>query len=318
MNPNAIIETYVSDVVRRLPRAKRADVAFELRSLLGEELEGRVADTGRPADAVMATDLLKAFGSPVDVADRYRPAGFTIIRPADGPGFARIALIGVAVQWILSLVATYTTPVDASAPGGDWLSRLGTWWLTWGLGSFWWPGFIVTLTMIAAYISSKRTRADVTPEPSVAVVDRDRIKRPVMALTLALGMVGAAIVIALPSLAQWAPGSPQPVLSALALDEGFLTGRAPWVLLLWAAVFASVIALLIAGRWTPLLRKLAIASNVAWIALLLWWVLAGPIFVSAAADGVTKGCLGLLVILVAVDAVMSGRRMTRAIPVPAT
>ena len=318
MNPEAIIETYVADVVRRLPRAKRADVAFELRSLLNEELQGRAADSGRPADAAMADDLLKGFGAPVDVADRYRPAGFTIIRPADAPRFAQVALIGVGVQWILSLVATYTTPVDPSAPGGHWLSRLGTWWLTWGLGSFWWPGFIVTLTIIAAYISSKRTRADVVPEPSVAVVDRDRIKRPVMALIVALGMVGAAIVIALPSLAQWAPGLPQPVLSALALDEGFLAGRAPWVLLLWAAVFAGGIALLVAGRWTPLLRKLAIASNVAWIALLLWWLLAGPIFVSAAADDVTKGCLVLLILFCAIDIVLTVRRTTRAIPVPAT
>jgi hypothetical protein len=318
MNPNAIIETYVSDVVRRLPRGKRADVAFELRSLLGEELEGRAADAGRPADAAMATDLLKAFGSPVDVADRYRPAGFTIIRPADAPRFAAVALIGVGVQWILSLVATFSVPVDPSAPGGDWLSRLGTWWLTWGLGSFWWPGFIVTFTMIAAYISSKRERDDVLAEPRTSVVDRDRVKRPVAALYLALGMVGAAIMIALPSLAQLAPGLPQPLLGAFALDEGFLTSRAPWALLLWAATLASGIALLVASRWTPLLRKLAIAGDVAWIALLVWWILAGPIFISSAADGVTKGCLVLLILICALDLVLTVRRMTRHIPVPAT
>jgi hypothetical protein len=318
MNPTAIIETYVADVVRRLPRAKRVDVAFELRSLLLEELEGRAADAGRPADAAMATDLLQHFGAPIEVADRYRPAGFTIIRPADAPRFAQVALIGVGVQWVLSLLATFTAPVDASAPGGDWLSRLGSWWLTWGLGSFWWPGFIVTLTMIAAFIASKRATGDATPEPTVAVVDRDRIKRPFIALTVALGMVGAAAVIALPSLAQWAPGLPQPVLDALALDEGFLAGRAPWALLLWAAALASGIALLVAGRWTPLLRKLSIAVDVAWIALLVWWLLAGPIFATAAADDVTKGCLVLLILICALDVVLTVRRTTRAIPVPAT
>jgi hypothetical protein len=131
-------------------------------------------------------------------------------------------------------------------------------------------------------------------------------------------MVGAVIMIALPSLAQWAPGLPQPVLSAFALDESFLARRAPWALLLWAATLASGIALLVVGRWTPLLRKLAIAGDVAWIGLLLWWMLAGPIFVSSAADGVTKGCLGLLVVVVAIDGVMSARRLTRRIPVPAT
>ena len=85
MDPEAIIESYVGDIVRRLPRRQRNDVGFELRSLLHEELAGRAADLGRPADEAMAMDLLTAFGRPQDVADRYRPAGFTVIRPADAP-----------------------------------------------------------------------------------------------------------------------------------------------------------------------------------------------------------------------------------------
>ena len=317
MNPNAIIETYVSDVVRRLPRAKRADVAFELRSLLGEELEGRAADTGRPADAAMATDLLRAFGSPVDVADRYRPAGFTIIRPADAPRFAQIALIGVGVQWVLSLVATYSVPIDASAPGGDWLSRLGGWWLTWGLGSFWWPGFIVTFSLIAAWITSRRSTSYEPREPKIAELDRDRINRTGMLLTIGLGVVGAAIVIALPTLGQWASWLPQPAIMALELDDGFLAGRAPWVILLWAATFASSVAVLVAGRWTRTTRLISVAFDGLWIALLLWWILGGSIFVSPYADSVTKACLGLLIILIAVDGVMSVRRLTPAFTAPA-
>jgi hypothetical protein len=318
MNPTAIIETYVSDVVRRLPRAKRADVAFELRSLLLEELEGRAADAGRPADAAMATDLLRTFGLPVDVADRYRPAGFTIIRPADAPRFAQIALIGVGVQWALSLVATYSVPIDASAPGGDWLSRLGGWWLTWGLGSFWWPGFIVTFSLIAAWIASRRSASYEPREPKVAELDRDRINRTGMLLTIGLGVVGAAIVIALPELGQWARWLPEPAITALALDGGFVAGRAPWVVLLWAATFASSVVVLVAGRWTRTTRLISAAFDGLWIALLLWWILGGPIFVSPYADSVTKFCLAALVIVCALDIVLTVRRTTRAIPVPAT
>ena len=80
MDPEAIIEGYVRDVVRHLPRSQRQDVGFELRSLLLEDLAGRAADTGRPADAAMTMELLTAFGRPLDVADRYRPSGFTVIR----------------------------------------------------------------------------------------------------------------------------------------------------------------------------------------------------------------------------------------------
>jgi hypothetical protein len=37
MDPKPIIESHVSDVVRRLPRRQRNDVGFELRSLLLED-----------------------------------------------------------------------------------------------------------------------------------------------------------------------------------------------------------------------------------------------------------------------------------------
>jgi hypothetical protein len=318
MNPEAILETYVADVVRRLPRGKRADVAFELRSLLAEELEGRAAEAGRPADAVMATDLLRSFGAPVDVADRYRPAGFTIIRPSDAPTFARVALIGVGVQWVITLIAVYTAPMEPGAPGSDWLSRLGSWWLSWGLGAFWWPGFIVTITMIAAFVAAKRQRPADTHEPSVSVIDRDRVKRPALAVYIGLGVLGAAIMIALPTLDRIAPWVPAPVLAAFEFDAGFLAQRAGWVLLLWGVALGLAITVLAAGRWSPLTRRLAVASDVLWLALLAWWVFGGRIFATPMADEVTKGCLVLLIGFVLVDLVIGIRRLTRRIPVPAT
>src|SRR5262249_18639896 len=82
MNANELIESYVTDVAVRLPRKQRNDVAFELRELLTEELQAKAEATGRDADAAMATELLQAFGRPVDVAARYRPT-LTVIDPAD-------------------------------------------------------------------------------------------------------------------------------------------------------------------------------------------------------------------------------------------
>ena len=43
MDANEILESYVRDVADCLPRARRDDVASELRSLLAEELAGRDA-----------------------------------------------------------------------------------------------------------------------------------------------------------------------------------------------------------------------------------------------------------------------------------
>lgn len=316
MNTDAVIESYVGDVVRHLPRRQRNDVAYELRSLLGEELEGRASVAGREPDSTMTLELLASFGRPIDVADRYRPAGFTVIRPAEAPRFAWIALGGVAVQWALTLVATFTAPVDPGAPGSDWLSRLGSWWLTWGLGAFWWPGFLISLTLIAAAISSRRERSGEWAPPRAMKLDRDRVRRPVMALTLALGVVGASIVIALPMLATWGSWLPQPAVEALELDAQFLAWRAPWVLVLWAASFVLGIVVLVAGRWSRATRRVAIALDVVWIALFVWWVAAGPIFASEAADSATKGWLFLIIALVVVDIVLGVRRQLSSIKEP--
>ena len=72
-------------------------------------------------------DLLAAFGRPQDVADRYRPAGFTVIRPADAPSFAWIALGGVALQWAITLpaVGPSTAAMDSPATRVDAATRAG-------------------------------------------------------------------------------------------------------------------------------------------------------------------------------------------------
>lgn len=316
MNPVDIIETYVVDVVRRLPRKQRNDVAFELRSLLTEELQGRAGDAGHEADTAMTHELLASFGKPADVADRYRPAGFTVIRPADAPRFAWVGLGGVIVQWALSLVAIYSAPVDPTAAGSDWLSRLGSWWLSWGLGAFWWPGFIVSMMVIAGAIASRRGDSGEWVAPRVGIIDRDLVKRPIMVLYIALGVVGASILIALPSMAAWGSGLPRPVVEAFAFDPDFLAWRAPWVLLLWGASLALGIALLVAGRWSIVTRRVALIGGMVGVGLLVWWIVAGPIFVSDFADGVTKLCLILVAALTVVDVVLTLRRLVSPIRTP--
>lgn len=312
MNPKAIIESYVGEVVRHLPRRQRNDIAFELRSLLTEDLDGRASESGRPADEALAIELLTEFGRPQDVADRYRPAGFTIIRPADAPGFAWIALGGLVLQWVITLPVVLLDP----AGYGEWLTRLGTWWLSWGLGAFWWPGFLITLTMIAAAISHRRGRSE-APWVPPREIDRDRVNRFTMVFLTALGVVGASVVLALPTLAYWAPGLPQPVIEAFAFDPVFLAWKAPWVILLWLVELALAIIAIVRGRWDRTLRRVSQASGVAWIALSVFWVVSGDIFVSDSADSVTKLCLVFVALMMLVVLIISVRRTPAGIREPA-
>jgi hypothetical protein len=346
MDPNVIIESYVSNVIGRLPRRQRADVGFELRSLLREELTGRADDAGRPADEAMALALLGAFGRPQDVADRYRPAGFTIIRPADAPQFAWLALGGVALQWAITLPAAYLDPTIAAwaasaGIAGAWWAPLPTWWLTWGLGAFWWPGFLITVTIVTAAIRHRRgdgappasapssSPVEWAAEPAPAststaarrisphVLDRDRVNRPGLVVALAFWMLGATILIALPWLPQLAPSLPRPLIDAFAFDPEFLQWRAPWVLVLWAVSFGFLFAELAAGRSSRTTRLVSVACDVGWLALLTWCLMAGPIFTAPATDDVVRLCLVGIMVITAIGLVMALRRGVTPLREPA-
>lgn len=96
MDVNEIIESWVRDVAACLPRSRRADVAFELRALVHEELAGRAEAAGRAPDAAMAMALLKGFGRPAEMAQRYhaRPA---LVAATDTHHFLIWALGGAVV-----------------------------------------------------------------------------------------------------------------------------------------------------------------------------------------------------------------------------
>lgn len=113
MNAFEVIDSYVRDVAGRLPRAKRNDVAFELRSLLGDSLAAKAQEAGRTPDEAMAIDIVRGFGRPADTAARYHqpPA---VIDPADTHHFFIWALAGAtAISAFAPLNPPATSPSDA-------------------------------------------------------------------------------------------------------------------------------------------------------------------------------------------------------------
>ncbi|MGH7587716.1 MAG: hypothetical protein ACRELU_03885 [Gemmatimonadota bacterium] len=107
------IERYVHEVARRLPRGARADVAGELRSLLTDEIEERIAgEPDRPAEEI-ALERIAAFGEPDVAARRYAPDQGYLIGPGLYPAFRTGVMIVLGVYAVLALLwaieAVYTT-----------------------------------------------------------------------------------------------------------------------------------------------------------------------------------------------------------------
>jgi hypothetical protein len=291
MTPDEVIDCYVADVARHLPGSKRNDVAYELGALLREELRGRAGDLGRLPDEAMALDLLQGFGHPAEVADRYRPPGVTFIKPSESRMFAALSLGGVALQWAVSLPVAF-----ADQPGEDRLILLGRWWVSYGLAALWWPGFLVVIAMIAAWISQS---AKVTAPWRPRAVDRNSINRAAWILGIAAAGAGTAFLVMLP----WAIDNvPNPNLAAaLKFDPDFLEERGPLVLAFMLGHIALYVMLVIEGRWRRLTRWLDIAISLAIAAILVWFIASGPIFEAAPADQTTKAALAFLVLIILLD-----------------
>jgi hypothetical protein len=292
MTPDTVVEAYVNDVARRLPRAKRNDVALELQALLAEELQGKADEAGRAADEGMALELVRAFGSPEDVADRYRPAGFVIIPTTRSVKFAAIALGGVALQWLITLPAALM-----KEPGREAVA-LGGWWLTHGIGALWWPGFMVTAAIVAGWARHRWPPAQ-TSTWRPRGQDNDRINRTAWAF----GGVAAALGIAAVTGAQWAFEQflPPQVGEAFAFDPDFLPVGGAVVVAMWSFTALQSAIVFFEGRWRPLTRNIDLAMSALWFAALTWLVLGPRIYLKPVTDEGAKGWISLVALFVLID-----------------
>ena len=299
MNPNDVIDAYVADVIRRVPGKDRDGIGLELRGLLAEMLADRAQAQGRAADDAMVLAMLRDFGTPAEIAARYRKPGLLLLPPEQTRTFALLSLIGIALQWAVTLPHVFAGSLS-----------VGGWWLTQGLGAFWWPGFLAMGYLFGAWL---RHKGLFQPTWRPRIVDPERINRRAMAFGLFWFAVGAALVTSLPWLAKAMPG---PLPQVFAFDPDFLRVRAWPVLLLWAGSFAILASVYVQGRWTPLTRKLEIGSSAAFVALLAWWLAAGPMFQAKLTDDGARGAIALVIVFIVIDLFVRTRRRRTPLRAP--
>lgn len=309
MNANEVIESYVTDVALRLPRKLRNDVAFELRALLSEELQGRAEAAGREPDAAMATELVLAFGRPGDVAARYRPT-LTIIDPADGQGFLRATVIGLGIIWGLGLLAQLRQPIDS---GWDLLSVLGRWWGGSVIPSLWWPGLLVVGFGLSAWARRRWPQAGEWKPRAEDHIPGNRVG-------LVLGIVGivcGVYVLLEPTWLLdlfWGGKAAPAAYDALTYTDSFRQRQAPWILLLLLLNIPMFLVMIVQGRCSATMRRFELVHSLALCAVLAWTVLDGPVFMTSVSDKTTKAFLVLITVVTLVHLGISRYRRVRPAP----
>jgi hypothetical protein len=99
-----LIDSYVSEIGRRLPKKMRSDIEAEIRSTLQDMLEERSQKTDKPVDEEMTLQVLKEYGSPEKVAATYQGERY-LIGPRLYPIFLIVLRIVLIVLGILAAVA---------------------------------------------------------------------------------------------------------------------------------------------------------------------------------------------------------------------
>ena len=118
-----LIDKYIAEVGKYLPRKNRADIEAEIRSTLEDMLEERKQAQGAVNDA-MIVELLKEYGAPREVAESYIGPRY-LIGPRMYPIFEMVTRIVVAVLFALALAGLGIGLARSSLTGPEFLKTVG-------------------------------------------------------------------------------------------------------------------------------------------------------------------------------------------------
>jgi len=294
-----VIETYVADVAGRLPLRQRADIARELQAHLNDELQARAEREHRAPDEAMARAVVGAFGAASDVAAGYRPGGLLIIPPEQSASFLKSAIAGVAIQWAIGIAAAVVR-VNQGMPES--IAAQG-WFFSWGLGAFWWPGFIVLCAAASAWL---KTRKPAHSSDGDTNMNSNRLNRIGAGIVLPIAFI-FTIFYAAPD---WFVGHLVPSLDTkwITYTDEFHSMRL-WALLAYMAGNIALLGFLaFRGHESRTSRQFAIAMKLTGVSVLAWCALGGPALVGTEADKLFRL---ILLILALVELFDLWRRVSR-------
>lgn len=295
MSPIDLIDRYIAEVGKDLPRKNRLDIEAEILSALEDMLTERNQKTGKPVNEQMTVEILKEYGAPRKVAASYQPERYVI-----GPHFFSSFL--TVIQVILPIVVAIAL-VQMGISLGQVDLTFDNVFETVFLGfvellgmAFTALGSIIVLFAIVQWALPEinEKSGDWDPYKLPEATPRNRVE----AGSAMLGIFGNGLAIVLfnfftqlvnigyHSNGHWWIGliaiEPDSVWSATILSENFFR-YLPALTILWVLTILLEGVILSRGRWETWTRWFAFGLKVMSIAL-MGIMLAGPALVSVNAD----------------------------------
>lgn len=282
---NHLIDKYIAEVGKHLPRRNRADIEAEIRSTLEDMLEERKQAQVAVDDAAVI-ELLKEYGAPRKVAESYAGPRY-LIGPRMYPMFELVTRIVLIVLFAVSLAGLGISLSKSSLVGPEFLKTIGSsalGLLTGLISAF---GNIVLVFAILERVLPARefdkelddwNPADLAREP-----DPDRVKFAeqifevffLVLFLIILNLYPGAIGLGFFNESDW-------VFITPILTEAFFN-YLPWINILFLLQIVFNVYLLRQGWWTTSLRIVNALLELGSIALAVA-MLRGPDLVALGAE----------------------------------
>ncbi len=300
-----LLDTYISEIGRRLPSKEQADIEAEIRSTLEDMLADRSRKAGRPVDDEMTREILQEYGSPEKVAETYLPERY-LVGPRIYANFLLVLRIVLAVLGVLSLVGM---GIRLSQPDQTLNS---VWTILWqSVGSY-----ISSAISSAAYVvlvfaiiewvmrTEKSDREEKEslrkeswdPRSLEKILPPDRIKPVDQIVDIVLAVVALAvfnfnpqIIGFTPSLnsvvetGRWSGATFIPILS-----EAFFR-YLPLLDLLWALSIILNIVLLLRGYWNAATRWISLGMRLLSVVIAVLMLTGPSLIISSTAVAASSG-----------------------------
>jgi hypothetical protein len=288
-----LIDRYVSEIGKKLPRKSRADIETEIRSTLEDMLEERAEKAGRPVNDEMVKKLLREYGAPDKVAATYLPQHY-LIGPKMFPLFAMVLKIVATVLTVLAIVG-FGVRFGMSDMGtqafGSQLAKSALEYFGGIISAF---GNIVLVFAILERVLPKSEYenelnegwdpAELTQEPEP---DEVRFWEPIA--TIVFTVLGLLVFNIYPQILGIYASIGDINEFIPALSDAFFR-MLPWINIIWVLSIGLNVFLLRSGRWTPPTRWFEIGLKIAGI-VIAYILLIGPSILAINIDALVKASI---------------------------
>ena len=305
MSTSDLLQRYIFEVGRHLPRRQRKDIQAELYSLLQDSLEessgsSELTDDKHEdlEDEGKVIGILTELGPPSRFADRYKPQRY-LIGPTYYSNFKMVLSIVLSVitgLYLFGIIAHFLLDSASAVSIVGIVSTFSSYFEHLLVNS----GIVILIFVLIEKFSGdtngEKNKEEWDPSSLPEVEDPDRISRGGMVASISWHILFAVILVVFP---HW--------IGVINFNDAGLYFTAilapefdPFIP--WFAGFLIVEAglnlfILRSGRWTTGPRWVQLAINLAWIVLLYLIITGGPVLTISILTAFVKFILAIILIV---------------------